>query len=108
MGYRFSIHAKHKKSEEMGAALDEVPLLVPGTENVFHLVMASGGSYGAASYLLRQPEGNVMVDSPRFDAKLLDRIQVDAFEDLCWPQSTGAPLFETSSCTLCRGLGPAQ
>ena len=56
---RFSIHAKHKKSEEMGAALDEMPLLVPGTENVFHLVMASESSFGAASYLLRRPEGNV-------------------------------------------------
>ncbi|KAK9826282.1 hypothetical protein WJX74_005700 [Apatococcus lobatus] len=71
----FSIHAKHKKSEEMGAALNEMPLHVSGTENVFHLVMASESSYGAVAYLIRRPEGNIMMDSPRFDVKLLKRIQ---------------------------------
>lgn len=62
----------------MGAALNEMPVHVSGTENVFHLVMASEASYGAVSYLIRRPEGNIMMDSPRFDVKLLKRIQVSA------------------------------
>ncbi|HEY0483966.1 MAG TPA: MBL fold metallo-hydrolase [Kofleriaceae bacterium] len=35
---------------------------------------ASAASYGAASYLIRRPDGNVLVDSPRFAAILADRI----------------------------------
>ena len=73
---RFSIHARNKQDGELGAAFDELPVPVPGTDNVFHLVMASENSYGAASYLIRRPQGNIMVDSPRFDRKLLKRIQV--------------------------------
>jgi glyoxylase-like metal-dependent hydrolase (beta-lactamase superfamily II)/ferredoxin len=35
---------------------------------------ASESSYGAASYLIRRPAGNVLVDSPRFARVLVDRI----------------------------------
>jgi glyoxylase-like metal-dependent hydrolase (beta-lactamase superfamily II)/ferredoxin len=35
---------------------------------------ASESSYGAASYLIRRPSGNVLVDSPRFARVLVDRI----------------------------------
>jgi glyoxylase-like metal-dependent hydrolase (beta-lactamase superfamily II) len=35
---------------------------------------ASEASYGAASYLIRRPDGNVLVDSPRFAKVLADRI----------------------------------
>lgn len=35
---------------------------------------ASEASYGAASYLIRRPTGNVLVDSPRFARVLADRI----------------------------------
>lgn len=35
---------------------------------------ASESSYGAASYLIRRPAGNVLVDSPRFARVLADRI----------------------------------
>lgn len=35
---------------------------------------ASESSYGAASYLIRRPGGNVLVDSPRFARVLADRI----------------------------------
>ena len=60
----------------MGAAMAEMPLPVPGTNNVFHLPLASEASFGSTSYIIRRPEGNVIVDSPRFDVKLLERIQV--------------------------------
>lgn len=36
----------------------------------------SQDSFGSASYLVKRPNGNVMMDSPRFDAKLLARIKV--------------------------------
>ena len=91
LGCRFSIHARHKKSEELGAAVNEMPLLVPGTENVFRLVMAAESSFGAASYLIRRPEGNIMMDSPRFDVKLLKRIQVHA--PSCCPCAPPPPPF---------------
>jgi glyoxylase-like metal-dependent hydrolase (beta-lactamase superfamily II)/ferredoxin len=35
---------------------------------------ASAASYGAASYLIRRPDGNVLVDSPRFAEILVARI----------------------------------
>jgi ferredoxin len=38
---------------------------------------ASESSYGAASYLIRRPGGNVLVDSPRFARVLAERPDVD-------------------------------
>lgn len=36
-------------------------------------------SFGSASWLVQREGGNVMMDSPRFDAKLLARIKVPAW-----------------------------
>jgi len=36
---------------------------------------ASAASYGAASWLVRRPDGNVLVDSPRWSAALADRLE---------------------------------
>lgn len=58
--------------------MDSFPKLVQGANSTYHCGYHSEGSYGAASYLIRRQEGNVLVDSPRFDAKLLKRIQVQA------------------------------
>lgn len=33
-------------------------------------------SFGCASYLIRRPEGNVLVDVPRYVPKLVNRIKV--------------------------------
>jgi glyoxylase-like metal-dependent hydrolase (beta-lactamase superfamily II)/ferredoxin len=43
--------------------------------NVFHCGYHSAASYGAASYLIVRPEGNVLVDSPRFTGSLVRRIE---------------------------------
>lgn len=43
--------------------------------DVEYLGFTSADSFGASSYLIRRPEGNVMVDSPRFNAGLLARLQ---------------------------------
>jgi glyoxylase-like metal-dependent hydrolase (beta-lactamase superfamily II)/ferredoxin len=43
-------------------------------ENVYFCGYASPNSYGAASYLITRPEGNILVDSPRFARTLVERI----------------------------------
>jgi glyoxylase-like metal-dependent hydrolase (beta-lactamase superfamily II)/ferredoxin len=43
-------------------------------ENVYFCGYASPNSYGAASYLITRPEGNVLVDSPRFASTLVRRL----------------------------------
>ena len=47
----------------------------PVDENVFHCGFHSKSSFGATSYLIKRPEGNVMVDSPRFVDALARRIE---------------------------------
>ncbi len=44
-------------------------------ENVYFCGFASESSYGASSYLIAHPEGNVLIDSPRFASPLVKRIE---------------------------------
>jgi len=44
-------------------------------DNVYFCGYASENSYGAASYLIVRPEGNVLVDSPRFAKVLVEQIE---------------------------------
>lgn len=48
---------------------------IPITENVYHCGYHSVKSYGAASYLLIRPDGNVLIDSPRFTGSLVKNIE---------------------------------
>ena len=53
---------------------------------MYHCGYHSEASYGAASYLITREGGNVLMDSPRFDPKLLRRIQVhSSFAPECGP-----------------------
>jgi glyoxylase-like metal-dependent hydrolase (beta-lactamase superfamily II)/ferredoxin len=45
-------------------------------ESVYFCGFASRDSYGAASYLILRPEGNVLVDSPRFSKALVQRLEL--------------------------------
>jgi glyoxylase-like metal-dependent hydrolase (beta-lactamase superfamily II)/ferredoxin len=47
----------------------------PIADNVYHCGYHSEKSYGAASYLIRRPAGNVLVDSPRFARPLVKRLE---------------------------------
>ena len=47
----------------------------PITDDVSFCGYASADSYGAASWLVRRPDGNVLVDSPRFARPLAERIE---------------------------------
>jgi glyoxylase-like metal-dependent hydrolase (beta-lactamase superfamily II)/ferredoxin len=50
-------------------------LPIPITDSVFHCGYHSEDSYGAASYFIQRPEGNVLVDSPRFAPPLVKRLE---------------------------------
>ncbi len=51
----------------------EFPL--PVAENVYHCGYHAESSFGAASYLIRREQGNILVDSPRFAAPLVKRLE---------------------------------
>src|SRR5579885_366946 len=44
-------------------------------DNVSHCGYHSEDSFGAASYLIVRPEGNVLIDSPRFAGPLVKRLE---------------------------------
>lgn len=48
---------------------------LPVTTNVFHCGYHAESSFGAASYLIQRPEGNVLVDSPRFAPPLVKQLE---------------------------------
>lgn len=49
------------------------PLLIE--DNVYYCGYHSEASYGAASYLIQRPEGNILIDSPRFTPPLVKRLE---------------------------------
>ncbi|MDJ0732973.1 MAG: MBL fold metallo-hydrolase [Nostocaceae cyanobacterium] len=48
---------------------------IPVEENVYHCGYHSEKSFGAASYFIQLPEGNILIDSPRFTPPLVKRLQ---------------------------------
>jgi glyoxylase-like metal-dependent hydrolase (beta-lactamase superfamily II)/ferredoxin len=44
-------------------------------DNVYFCGFASPDSYGAASYFIQRPEGNILVDSPRFASQLVKKLE---------------------------------
>ncbi|MCM1984172.1 MBL fold metallo-hydrolase [Lyngbya confervoides] len=55
------------------AVQQQFPLPIAGS--VYHCGYHSEQSYGAASYLIQRPEGNVLVDSPRFAPPLVRQLE---------------------------------
>lgn len=53
----------------------QVSFPIPIAENIYHCGYHSENSFGAASYLIQRPEGNVLVDSPRFTPPLVKQIE---------------------------------
>ncbi|MGD2181665.1 MBL fold metallo-hydrolase [Lusitaniella coriacea] len=51
----------------------DFPLLIE--DNVYHCGYASEASFGATSYFIQRPDGNVLVDSPRFTPPLVKRLE---------------------------------
>lgn len=50
-----------------------LPILI--ADSVYHCGYHAESSYGAASYLIVRQEGNILVDSPRFAAPLVEQIE---------------------------------
>jgi glyoxylase-like metal-dependent hydrolase (beta-lactamase superfamily II)/ferredoxin len=62
-----------RQKRDLSKAVAAYPDLVD--ENVYFCGFASPNSYGAAAYLILRPEGNVLIDSPRFAKSLVRRIE---------------------------------
>jgi glyoxylase-like metal-dependent hydrolase (beta-lactamase superfamily II)/ferredoxin len=62
-----------EKPKDIKTVQQSFPILV--AENVYHCGYHSENSYGAASYLIQLPEGNILVDSPRFTPPLVKRLE---------------------------------
>lgn len=48
---------------------------IPVTDPVYHCGYHAESSFGAASYFITRPDGNVLVDSPRFSPPLVKRLE---------------------------------
>jgi glyoxylase-like metal-dependent hydrolase (beta-lactamase superfamily II)/ferredoxin len=62
-----------EKPTDIKTAQDSIPISV--VDNIYHCGYHAENSYGAASYLIVRPEGNILVDSPRFTPPLVKRIE---------------------------------
>ncbi|GFE68948.1 MBL fold metallo-hydrolase [Chroococcus sp. FPU101] len=61
------------KPKDIKQIQESIPILV--SENVYHCGYHAENSFGAASYLIVRPEGNILVDSPRFSPPLVKKIE---------------------------------
>jgi glyoxylase-like metal-dependent hydrolase (beta-lactamase superfamily II)/ferredoxin len=59
--------------EGMAEAINEFPLLVE--DNVYYCGFTSRNSFGASSYFITHPEGNWLIDSPRWVPQLARRFE---------------------------------
>lgn len=59
--------------KDIKTAQHSFPLLVE--DNVYHCGYHSEKSYAATSYFIQRPDGNVLVDSPRFTPPLVKRLE---------------------------------
>lgn len=59
------------------SAFREAKLHLPQliSENVYYCGYTSRDSYGATTYFIRRPEGNVLIDSPRFHPTLVKELE---------------------------------
>lgn len=72
----YSIHSDDAKRGEIQKARDSLPTpAFPKSKDVFHLGFHDEASFGAASYLIRRPGGNIMFDVPRWNPSLASRIE---------------------------------
>lgn len=62
-----------ERPEDMRQVQQSLP--IPIAENVYHCGYHAESSFGAASYLIRRPQGNVLVDSPRFTPPLVRQLE---------------------------------
>ena len=71
---RYSIHARDHA--ELKEAVARYPEPVEGAQGVYYCGYNSERSFGGSAWLIQRESGNVLVDSPRFDPKLVRNIKV--------------------------------
>lgn len=62
-----------EQKDGLTTAIQDFPL--PVIDNIFYCGFTSRHSWGASSYLILHPEGNWLIDSPRWSAQLVKRIE---------------------------------
>lgn len=62
-----------EKPADMARSQHSLPISI--TDNVYHCGYHSEKSFGAVSYLIQRPDGNVLVDSPRFSPPLVKQLE---------------------------------
>ncbi|KAL4451175.1 hypothetical protein ABPG77_009247 [Micractinium sp. CCAP 211/92] len=99
----FSIHCRQRQPGELRAAQESFPLNVPGCSSAYWCGFAAESSFGATSYFIRRPQGNILVDVPRWSPLLAQRLQQlggvrwiflthrdDVGDHQAWAEATGA------------------
>jgi glyoxylase-like metal-dependent hydrolase (beta-lactamase superfamily II)/ferredoxin len=62
-----------RQKHDLRDAMAAYPELID--ENVYFCGFAARNSYGGASYFILRPEGNLLIDSPRFASQLVHRLE---------------------------------
>ena len=62
-----------EKPRDIKSAQQTFPLLIE--DNVYHCGYHSEKSFGATTYFIQRPDGNILIDSPRFTPPLVKRIE---------------------------------
>ncbi|GMH41830.1 hypothetical protein BSKO_09740 [Bryopsis sp. KO-2023] len=71
----FSIHAQSTEPGELQDAQRAFPIEVKGVPGAFHCGYHDEKSFGATSYVLVRPQGNILIDSPRYNPALAKRLE---------------------------------
>jgi len=62
-----------EKPRKIKQAQQTFPIAIE--DNVYYCGYHSADSYGSASYLIQRPEGNILIDSPRYTPPLVKQIE---------------------------------
>ncbi|CAL8463636.1 g3170 [Coccomyxa elongata] len=116
-----SIHS-HGDKGDLKAAVQRYPEPVKSAEGVYYCGYNSEKSYGGSAWLIVRKEGNVMIDSPRFDPKLVKRIKDlggvqyiflthrdDVADHALWAKEFGAQrVIHASECNSQQGTDKCE
>lgn len=58
---------------EFQSTPDSLPQII--TEDIYYCGYTARSSFGASSYLIVRPEGNILVDSPKYNTQLVKKLQ---------------------------------
>jgi hypothetical protein len=107
---RSSIHMREAAKDELNKARQGIPIPVPECPGVYHCGFHAAKSFSATSYLIVREgdEGNVMMDSPRFNPLLakqitaLGGVKYIVLSHMCAPCLCPASIAFRSMCRLLR------